>query len=761
MVRTLVKQFVSQLGAIPSALQELYEDCTGRSITHPELSVLVDQLLATCLRFDRVYVILDALDECEDSNQETILEMVHGILTQPSVRVLLTSRLYLPVVQPLLRKAICMSIEARDGDIRTFLRARLERVSYLSQELKHQIVDVIAKGAEGMYVPMSFEFTYLLTIRFLLVELQLSSVLSEKEPRKLEAALHGSSLPKTPENAYQQILDRIARDSTEVLVFKILSWVFHSREPLQMTELREALVIEVGDAELLRKYFLEPAVIVEVCRCLITHDEASGIVQFTHTTVQHFLQSLNHPAFLTLVELSKRLLTYLSFETFKNPCRDDSELKRRMEKFSLCNYAACWWPSYVRGNGEVNMDVQHLLFTMFNSPRHVESVLQIAETRVTLPAGMTLLHFATFHQLTLICQLIVSGNSTKPNVLRDVGNERKVASRGRMNDVETNVRFPKQSFGDIDDRDGNDETPLHVAAKLGFDLIVGLLINAGADVNARSGKSVALTPLHLAVIGGHEDVVQRLLEAQAEPDAKGQYWGETPLLLASLFGHHNTLKQLLGAKSNVDAIVDSGKTAIMWAMSSPSAYQVVQSLIRAGANINARDHQGRVAIHYALHLLSFRACKQMLKLFISSGADLNSRSYIDGNTLLHALASINLQYELNLKKTKLRISTPFINDLYAQRCAIKFTSMPKDEEVEGADEVVEIVKLLLEHGADGRLRNSDGDTPLQCAIKSRNPAAFILLKAVGGTVNFIMERLGDQGFLDALERLVAENTESD
>ena len=70
------------------------------------------------------------------------------------------------------------------------------------------------------------------------------------------------------------------------------------------------------------------------------------------------------------------------------------------------------------------------------------------------------------------------------------------------------------------------------------------------------------------------------------------------------------------------------------------------------------------------------------------------------------------------------------------------------------------MKLLLENGADGTAKNFEGDTPLQCAIKSRNPAALVLLEAVGGKVNYTMERLGDQGFLDALTKQVAENSES-
>ena len=56
---------------------------------------------------------------------------------------------------------------------------------------------------------------------------------------------------------------------------------------------------------------------------------------------------------------------------------------------------------------------------------------------------------------------------------------------------------------------------LHVASYFGILQAVDLLIERGADVSSTANPQ-GMSPLHLAVIGGHEDVVARLLAAGAD-----------------------------------------------------------------------------------------------------------------------------------------------------------------------------------------------------------------------------------------------------
>lgn len=61
-------------------------------------------------------------------------------------------------------------------------------------------------------------------------------------------------------------------------------------------------------------------------------------------------------------------------------------------------------------------------------------------------------------------------------------------------------------------------TPLHVAAKWGKTNMVSLLIEKGANIEAKTRDG--LTPLHCAARSGHEQVVDMLLERSAPISSK-------------------------------------------------------------------------------------------------------------------------------------------------------------------------------------------------------------------------------------------------
>lgn len=529
-----------------------------------------------------------------------------------------------------------------------------------------------------------------------------------------------------------------------------------------MEELREAMVVEVGDTRLRPDHLDEPAFLVEECKSLITYDKSSGIIRFTHSTVQDFLQSTMHHTLLTEVDLAKTLLTYLSFDIFKLPCQYDTELKERIQVHKLCRYAARWWPEHARGQGERDVELQSLLFELFRRPSHTKSLLQIEAIGIELPAGIvTLLHFATFHRLTYICGILCSSDypfTSSPSEIRGI------TSPHDLTDLSTIVTSIRQgTFGTVHSRDGFDETPLHIAARIGEKEIAKLFIGAGADLNATSGKSADLTPLHLAIIRGHNDIVDLLISNKAGLETKGGYWRETPRLLAAHMGRVEALEMLLKANANVtDTIEGVGETAIMWAIDSPNAIPVVRLLLRYGADINARDAQGRTAVHYALHMHSFKACREMLEFLLGEGANVNIHSTLTGDTPLHTAAKIHLQgrqYELNLRKAEHGFSKQLVNEVYARRWALERTPIPVHHNREDTIELAGIVKLLLRWHADQTAKNFNGSTPLQCAIKVRNPAvAYILLWASGGKVEFTMDSMGEQEFLEAMVREVKEGT---
>jgi ankyrin repeat protein len=73
----------------------------------------------------------------------------------------------------------------------------------------------------------------------------------------------------------------------------------------------------------------------------------------------------------------------------------------------------------------------------------------------------------------------------------------------------------------IDSRRSDEDTPLHVICRWGDISALDLLIDAGADVNAKG--DMGYTPLHVAVGSNHMRCAQRLLRAGAMTDVKNEF----------------------------------------------------------------------------------------------------------------------------------------------------------------------------------------------------------------------------------------------
>jgi hypothetical protein len=94
--------------------------------------------------------------------------------------------------------------------------------------------------------------------------------------------------------------------------------------------------------------------------------------------------------------------------------------------------------------------------------------------------------------------------------------------------------------------------PLHGCATYGEPLSCQLLLDAGADPDSPSSR-LHLTPLHRAAAGGHNAVVRALLNAGAKVDPVRLDTMRTPAHMAALNGHSETLKMLIEAGANKSA----------------------------------------------------------------------------------------------------------------------------------------------------------------------------------------------------------------
>ncbi len=146
------------------------------------------------------------------------------------------------------------------------------------------------------------------------------------------------------------------------------------------------------------------------------------------------------------------------------------------------------------------------------------------------------------------------------------------------------VRSQLDRGAEVNLAQGDGMTPLHWAAERGHASVVDLLISASADVEAKT-RIGSYTPLHLASRGAHSGVVQRLLEAGADAGAATTNSGVTPLhLAAGAINGEDAVAALLEQGADPNALEGSaGQTPLMFAAAG-NRIPAIRVLLGAGAD---------------------------------------------------------------------------------------------------------------------------------------------------------------------------------
>jgi serine/threonine-protein phosphatase 6 regulatory ankyrin repeat subunit A/serine/threonine-protein phosphatase 6 regulatory ankyrin repeat subunit B len=176
----------------------------------------------------------------------------------------------------------------------------------------------------------------------------------------------------------------------------------------------------------------------------------------------------------------------------------------------------------------------------------------------------------------------------------------------------------------VNTKDEQGRTALMEAARNGYEKMVQLLIDNGADVR----NSTAL----IDAVGGYsydeqkkERIVMMLIRSGANVNTKDE-WGRTALMEAARNGCESIVQLLIDNGADV-----KNSTALISAVGcygndEDKKERIVMLLIRSGANVNAKDKQGRTALMEAAR----NGCETIVPLLINNGADVkNSTALID------------------------------------------------------------------------------------------------------------------------------------
>ena len=250
---------------------------------------------------------------------------------------------------------------------------------------------------------------------------------------------------------------------------------------------------------------------------------------------------------------------------------------------------------------------------------------------------------------------------------------------------------------------------LLLAVRLENKRLITQLIRNGADINKRFG---AYTPLAVAMLKTREAVNSTMIEFLAKYGANvNEVFSDddglvsTPLNIS--IDRPDIAQILLKYGANVNYMDQRGKTPLFYA--ALTGNKILRTLLSNGADPNQRDNDGRTPLMLAL--IDGENVGDVEKTLLKFGADPNLQDNLGMTALMWAII------------TKDRSPYFLINALirtggfrangWKTWCALLGFYEAARRKVQ-----LDNIKILLNNGADVRIKNYNGMTALSCAVTS-------------------------------------------
>ncbi|MDP2819073.1 MAG: ankyrin repeat domain-containing protein [Polaromonas sp.] len=167
---------------------------------------------------------------------------------------------------------------------------------------------------------------------------------------------------------------------------------------------------------------------------------------------------------------------------------------------------------------------------------------------------------------------------------------------------------------DLNARDGNGRTPLHVATFARQHDAIRALVKAGANINLLDKDRY--DGVTIASVADDEDTLRVLLSLGASARQVTSRYDGTALIAAAHLGHDGVVKQLIAAGAPLDHVNNLHWTAAIEAVvlgDGGARHKVtLKALIDAGARLQLTDRQGNTPLQLA-RSRGYTAMVQMLE----------------------------------------------------------------------------------------------------------------------------------------------------
>lgn len=282
LIASILKQLVQDCQTISEDLKIQFQLYLKRN-AHLPPEELTQAIHLEIARYRRVFVVVDALDECtEDGN--TRADLLDELKSLPkNVSLLVTSR-KISAMKNEFEGTVSVEIYASDSDISKYITGRIQREHRLARHVKadpslqEAIVNGIISRARGMSVfSPRLPLSWLTFYRFLLVRLHMDSLVNKNNRSAIRTAL--KQLPREIDHTYEEALKRIGdqnQDDRE-LADKVLMWIAFAFRPLSMLELQHALAVEVHSTGIHLDALPDEEIIISVCAGLVITDESDKV----------------------------------------------------------------------------------------------------------------------------------------------------------------------------------------------------------------------------------------------------------------------------------------------------------------------------------------------------------------------------------------------------------------------------------------------------------------------------------------------------